>query len=222
MKHPILLALFCLGIVLLTAFYFISKTLYKQRHNENYSFVRMFPYEYNYPSVFKENIWGNVLFLFACSAVVVFYIMNPFDSIYKNITIIISIVQAMVLLCLLMMPLNYLRTHLALSVVSMTVSLALVLFDFIFAYTYFKYYADSVQRVLCIISMVASGLLALVMLVLILNPKLSFKIYLDKEVDKDGNEVLKRPKVIFLALNEWVSIFVYFLSPLGIMLVALI
>ena len=86
MKHPILLALFCLGIVLLTAFYFISKTLYKQRHNENYSFVRMFPYEYNYPSVFKENIWGNVLFLFACSAVVVFYIMNPFDSIYKNIS----------------------------------------------------------------------------------------------------------------------------------------
>ena len=222
MKNPLLLAVFCLGIFLLVAFYFVSKTLYKQRHRENYSFVRMFPYEYNYPSVFKENIWGNLLFVMGCFAVVTFYILNPYESIYRTITIVASIVLAMILLCLLMMPLYFLRTHLVLSILSMTLITALLLFDLLFAYSSYQLYTDNVSHILSIISMVISGLLALTMLVLILNPKLSFKIYLDKETDSSGNEVLKRPKVIFLALNEWVSIFLYFLSPLSILLLCLV
>ena len=222
MKHPILLALFCLGIILLTAFYFISKVLYKQRHQVNYSFTRMFPYELNYPSVFKENIWGNVLFIFGCITVVVFYILNPHDSTYRVVNIALSIVQTMVFLCLLLMPLYYLRTHLVLSILAMTLSVAVTLVNLLFGYSYFKVFTDNASRVLAIISMVVSGLLALTMLVLILNPRLSFKIYLDEETDSSGNEVLKRPKVIFLALNEWVSIFILFLSPISILLLSLI
>lgn len=222
MKNPLLLAVFCLGIFLLVAFYFVSKTLYKQRHRKNYSFVRMFPYEYNYPSVFKENIWGNLLFVMGCFAVVTFYILNPYESIYRTITIVASIALAMILLCLLMMPLYFLRTHLVLSILSMTLITALLLFDLLFAYSSYQLYTDNVSHILSIISMVISGLLALTMLVLILNPKLSFKIYLDKETDSSGNEVLKRPKAIFLALNEWVSIFLYFLSPLSILLLCLV
>ena len=222
MKNPLLLVVFCLGIFLLVAFYFVSKALYKQRHHENYSFVRMFPYEYNYPSVFKENIWGNLLFVMGCFAVVAFYILNPYESIYRTITIVASIVLTMILLCLLMMPLYFLRTHLVLSILSMTLITALLLFDLMFAYSSYQLNTDNVNRTLSIISMVISGLFALTMLVLILNPKLSFKIYLDKETDDSGNEVLKRPKVIFLALNEWVSIFLYFLSPLSILLLCLV
>ena len=67
-----------------------------------------------------------------------------------------------------------------------------------------------------------SALLSLTMLLLILNPKLSFKIYSIKEVDAEGNEVLKRPKVIVIALTEWISIFVYFLSPISLLLISLI
>ena len=60
------------------------------------------------------------------------------------------------------------------------------------------------------------------MFLLIMNPKLTFKIYLDKEIDSSGNEVLKRPNVIFLALNEWMAIFIYFLSPLGVLLISIL
>ena len=56
------------------------------------------------------------------------------------------------------------------------------------------------------------------MIVLILNPRMTFKIYAEKETDENGNEVLKRPKVIAVALSEWWAIFVYFLSPLSILL----
>ena len=222
MKNPLLLAVFCLGLLLLVTFYIVSKILYRSRHQVNYSFVRMFPYEFNYPSVFKENMWGNLMFIMACFAVVAFYILNPYESAYRIITIVISIVSTMIFLCLLMMPLNYLRTHLILSILAMTLSSALVLFVLIFDYTQFKIATENLPHIMSIIAMLVSGLLALTMIALILNPKLTFKIYLDKEIDDSGNEVLKRPKVIFLALNEWASIFIYFLSPIGILLLCLI
>lgn len=222
MKNPLLLAVFLLGIFLLVAFYFVSKHLYKMRHGETYRFRHMFPYELNYPSVFKENLWGNLLFIFASFSVAVFYILNPYISIYRIITIVIAIVFTMLLVCLLLMPLYYLRTHLVLSVLSMTLALALPLFNLFLAYNQYKIETEDVKRVLCIISMVTSGILALIMLVLIMNPKLTFKIYLDKDTDSSGNEVLKRPRIIFLALNEWMAIFIYFLSPLGVLLISII
>ena len=222
MKNPFLLPLFCVGVFLIVAFYIISKTLYKARHKETYSFWRMFPYELNYPSVFKENIWGNFLFIFACLTVVAFYIMNPNGDLYRVIGIIISIVFTMVSVCLLMMPMNYLRTHLVLSIFLMTLSLALPLFNMFLAYADYTFYENQASRVLSIISMVVSGILALIMLVLIMNPKLTFKIYLDKRTDSEGNEVLVRPRVIFLALNEWMAIFIYFLTPLAIVLVNIV
>ena len=222
MREPLLLALFCLSIFLIVAFYFVSTILYKARHKEAYGFWRMFPYELNYPSVFKENLWGNFLFIFACLTVVAFYILNPYGDIYRIIGIIISIVFTMVSVCLLLMPMNYLRTHLILSVVSMTLSLALPLFNIFLAYSDYIFFTNSTSRALSIISMVFSSVLALAMLALIINPRLTFKIYLDKEIDTDGNEVLKRPKIIFLALNEWMSIFIFFLTPLAIVLVNIV
>ena len=222
MPNPLLLTLFILGVFLIVAFYVISKTLYKSRHKETYSFWRMFPYELNYPSVFKENIWGNLLFIFASLTVVAFYILNPYGDIYRIIGIIISIVFTMVIICLLLMPMYYLRTHLFLSVLAMTLALALPLFNIFLAYTDYVVYTNSASRVLSIISMVISGLLAITIVLLTFNPKLTFKIYLDKETDSEGNEVFKRPKVIFLALNEWMAIFIYFLTPLAVVLVNIV
>lgn len=222
MKEPLLLALFALGVILIFTFYLVSKRLYEYRHKEKYSFWRMFPYELNYPSVFKENLWGNFLFIVSCLTVVTFYILNPYGDIYRIIGIIIAIVFSMISVCLLLMPMMYLRTHLILSVISMTLALALPLFNIFLAYADYIFYENITSRVLSIISMVVSGLLAVVMLTLIINPKLTFKIYLDKEVDAEGREVLKRPSVIFLALNEWMSIFVFFLTPLAVVLVNIV
>ena len=222
MQNPILLVLFVLGILMLTAFYFVSALLYKSRHQQKYHFYQMFPYEFNYPSVFRNNPYGNILFVLGGFAVVTFYIFNPYSSIYRIIAIIIAIVFVMILICLIMMPLYYLKTHMALSIASMTLSMALPLFNFFLAFSQYKIEADSIKRVMCIISMVVSGILALMMIALILNPRLTFKIYLDKDKDTSGNEVLKRPRIIFLALSEWVSIFIFFLSPLGVLLISIL
>ena len=221
MKNPLLLALFVLGILLFVVFYLVSAMMYRKRHETKYHFYQMFPYEFNYPNVFKENVYGNFLLILSCGAVIAFYQVNPFTSIYSIVTIALSILSTMLLILILLLPLRYLRTHMALSVASMTVSAVLPLFNLFLALNQMKIATSETYKIICIISMVISGLLSLTMLLLILNPKLSFNIYYDKEIDEEGNEVLKRPKIIFLALNEWWSFFIFFLSPLGILLLAI-
>ena len=222
MKNPLLLAVFVLGAFLLFAFYLVSTILYKQRHKQAYHFYSMFPYEFNYPSVFKENTYGNVLFILGSLAITTSYILNPYDSIYKTMGMILAIIFTMVLICLVLMPMQFLRTHLTLAVVTMVLAMALPLFNFFLALQQYRLEVEQSKQALDIISMVISGLLSLTMMALILNPKLTFKIYMEKDIDENGNELFRRPKVIPLALNEWMSVFVFFLSPLAVVLISLI
>lgn len=222
MKNPLLLALFILGICLFVLFYFVSSLFYKKRHQIKYHFYQMFPYEFNYPYVFKENFYGNILMVLSCLCVVAFYELNPISSIYRIITIAISISLTTLIIGLLLLPLRYLKTHMVISTVLMAVSASLPLFNLFFALEQYKTMFDDANRVLCVISVIISGLLALAMLLLILNPKLSYKIYMDKSLDEEGKEIFIRPKVIFIALNEWWSIFTFFLSPISILLITLI
>lgn len=223
MHNPLLLAVFVLALFLFGIFNIVSRAFYKRRHGDKYSFRKMFPYEFNYPSVFKENPYGNFLFIFASLTIIVFYVLNPFNSsMYRIMSLVASIAFTMVLICLIMMPLYYLKTHMALSCIAMVLSLVLPLFNLFLALEQRKVATSQAQDILCIVSMIVSGILSFTMMVLILNPRLTFKIYLDKTVDTEGKEVFIRPKVIFLALNEWMSIFIYFLSPLAVLLISLI
>ena len=106
-----------------------------------------------------------------------------------------------------------------LAVLMMTVMAALPLVNLFAAFNYYKTLTETPNQVLAIISMVFSGLLSLSMMILIINPKLTFKIYMEKSLDEDGREVFQRPKIILMALNEWWSIFIFFLSTIPILLI---
>lgn len=222
MKNPLLLALFILGVCLFVLFYFVSALFYKRRNKSKYHFYQMFPYEFNYPNIFMANFYGNILMVLSCLSVVAFYEINPFNSLYKIAAMILSILLTMVFIVLLLLPLRYLRTHITLSVVSMALSAILPLFNLFLALEQYKTLTENAPQTLCVISIIVSGLLSLSMLLLILNPKLTFKIYLDKTLDEKGNEVFIRPKVIPIALNEWWAIFVFFVSPLSVLLISII
>ena len=221
MQYPLVLALFVLAICLFIAFYVVSKVLYRKRHETKYHFYQMFPYEFNYPGVFKENFYGNILMILGCLCVIAFYEVAPYSSIYSILGLALSIVGTMVIILLFLIPLRYLKTHMALAAVIMTLGAAIPLFNLFEGLDQFKIATTDLDRILCIISMVYSGLLALSMMGLIINPKLSFKIYYDKTIDEEGNEKLVRPKFIFMALNEWWAIFIFFLSLLAILLLTL-
>ena len=222
MLYPIPLTLFVVGICLFIVFYVVSSFLYSKRHETKYHFYNMFPYEFNYPSVFKDNLYGNLLLILGCLATMAFYEFASFSDIYSIVTIILSILQTMMVILLVLMPLRYLRTHIVISVLSMVFSMALSAFDFLIALNEMKVAASDTLKVVSIISMVIAGLLSLSMTALILNPKMTFKIYADKRIDEEGNEILERPKVIPVALSEWWAIITYFLSPLPILLLLII
>ena len=222
MQNPLLLALFILGICLFAVFYVVSAAFYFRRHKTKYHFYKMFPYEFNYPNVFRHNIYGNILLVLACLCVIAFYNINPLQSIYSIVGIVISIITTMLIIVMLLFPIRYLKTHMVVSCVLMTFGAAAPLFNFFSAYSQLKIVESDIGRALCFVSMSISAVLAISMLVLIINPKLTFKIYMDKTVDEQGNEQLERPRLIFMALSEWWAIILFFLSPLAILLLVIL
>lgn len=222
MENPILLALFLLGLSLFFIFYIVSAAFYKRRNDTKYHFYQMFPYELNYPSFFKENIYGNVIIVLACIATMAFYEMAPIRTIYAILAMVLSIVVTMMIVLLILLPIKYLKTHMVIASLEMTLCSALPLINLLFALERYKVATSDAYRVLSIISMALSALFALAMLVMVLNPKLSFNIRAIKKVDENGNETYERPKVILMALVEWCGILTFFISPLAVLLLYII
>ena len=108
------------------------------------------------------------------------------------------------------------------SCVLMTLGAAGPLFNFFSAYSQLKIVETNMGKVLCFVSMSISAVLAISMLILIINPKLTFKIYMDKTIDEQGNEQLERPRLIFMALSEWWAIFLFFVSPTAVLLLTIL
>ncbi len=220
------LAIFLASLSLFVGGYFLSSAFYYKKHDVKYSFKRMFPYEFNYPNSFKRNIYGNIALVLSMLGVIVFYIYKMSNINSNSITIYVlvalSIITAALIGCLLFMPLQFLRTHIIVSTLAMTLSFAMPALNALLGYEAFRINEVDTAKVLSVIAIVVGAILAVVMVIFLFNPRATYKIYLDKSVDKDGNEVMARPKFIPIAFNEWWAIFTYFLSPIPLILLSFI
>ena len=220
------LAIFLASLSLFVGGYFLSSAFYYKRHDVKYSFKRMFPYEFNYPNSFKRNIYGNIAIVLSMVGIIVFYIYKMSNTNSQSITIYVlvalSIITAALIGCLLFMPLQFLRTHIILSILAMTSSFAMPALGTLLGYESLKMVELNYEKALSIIAIVTGAILAVTMVAFLFNPRATYKIYLDKSVDKDGNEVMARPKFIPIAFNEWWAIFTYMLSPLPLVILSFI
>jgi hypothetical protein len=220
------LAIFLASLSLFVGGYFLSSAFYYKKHDVKYSFKRMFPYEFNYPNSFKRNIYGNIALVLSMLGVIVFYIYKMSNINSNSITIYVlvalSIITAALIGCLLFMPLQFLRTHIIVSTLAMTLSFAMPALNALLGYEAFRIHEVDTAKALSVVAMVVGAILAVVMIIFLFNPKATYKIYLDKSVDKDGNEVMARPKFIPIAFNEWWAIITYMLSPLPLVILSLI
>ena len=220
------LAIFLASLSLFVGGYFLSSAFYYKKHDVKYSFKRMFPYEFNYPNSFKRNIYGNIALVLSMLGVIVFYIYKMSNINSNSITIYVlvalSIITAALIGCLLFMPLQFLRTHIIVSTLAMTLSFAMPALNALLGYEAFRMAEVDYTKALSVIAMVVGAILAVVMIIFLFNPKATYKIYLDKSVDKDGNEVMARPKFIPIAFNEWWAIITYMLSPLPLVILSFI
>ena len=220
------LAIFLASLSLFVGGYYLSSAFYYKKHDVKYSFKRMFPYEFNYPNSFKRNIYGNIALVLSMLGVIVFYIYKMSNINSNSITIYVlvalSIITAALIGCLLFMPLQFLRTHIIVSTLAMTLSFAMPALNALLGYEAFRIHEVDTAKALSVIAMVVGAILAVVMIIFLFNPKATYKIYLDKSVDKDGNEVMARPKFIPIAFNEWWAIITYMLSPLPLVILSFI
>ena len=226
MSGLITLSIFFVSLALFVGGYFLSSAFYYKRHDVKYSFKRMFPYEFNYPNSFKRNIYGNIALVLSLVGIITLYIYKMSISNSQTITIyvalVLSIITGAFIGCLLFMPLQFLRTHMIVSTLCMTCAFAMPALNALKGYEALKVAELDSSKALSIVAIVIGVILALVMVVLLLNPRATYKIYLDKSVDKDGNEVMARPKFIPIAFNEWWAIFTYILSPLPLIFISFI
>lgn len=220
------LAIFLLSLTFFVGAYFLSSTLYFKKHDVKYSFKRMFPYEFNYPNAFRNNVYGNVAFVISYLGTITFYIYylstHASDSVPLIALSVSAVIMAVLIACLSFMPLQFLRAHMIVSSTAMVLSFAMPALGAMLCYETFKHVTTNSDKSLCVVALVVGAIIALVMFVLLLNPRATYKIYLDKSVDKDGNEVLMRPKFIPIAFNEWWAIFTYILSPIPLLIISFI
>ena len=220
------LAIFLASLSLFVGGYFLSSAFYYKKHDVKYSIKRMFPYEFNYPNSFKRNIYGNIALVLAMVGSIVFYIYKMSNINSQSITIYVlvalSIITAALIGCLLFMPLQFLRTHIVVSTLSMTLSFAMPALNALLGYESFRMAEVNYEKALSIIAIVTGALLAILMIIFLFNPRATYKIYMDKNEDKDGNIVMIRPKFIPMAFNEWWAIFTFILSPIPLLIISFI
>lgn len=186
----------------------------------------MFPYEFNYPNAFKNNIYGNIAFIISILGTIAFYIyylntQQVGNNVPAFVLAIVAFVVSVTICCLLFMPLQYLRMHIMMSTLTMTCAFAMPALACCVIYPSFK---DAVgnNQTIYLVAFIVGAILSLAMLVFLLNPRATYKIYMDKSEDKDGNVVMTRPKFIPMAFNEWWAIFTFILSPIPLLIISFI
>ena len=220
------LALFIVSLLFFVGGYFFSSTFYYHKYQIKYQMKRMFPYEFNYPSSFKNNVYGNIAFIIAILGVMSFYIYHLTTGQAFNVTNIVLTVMAIasagLICCLLFMPLQFLRTHMVISTFAMVFSFGVPALNSLVIFGKYQACVEQSDKVICLIALSLSAVLACIMILLSFNPKATYKIYLEKEIDETGQEKAVRPKSIPMAFNEWWSIITFIVSPLGLVIISFI
>ena len=214
----------CIFIVTLTFFvggYFFSSTFYFKKFDVKYSFKRMFPYEFNYPNAFKNNIYGNIAFIISIIGTIAFYIYCLNTRVGSNVPAFVLVIVAFLIsvttCCLLFMPLQFLRLHMMMSTLTMVCAFAMPALACSIIYPQFRYAVNN-TKIVYLVAFIVGTIMSLAMLVFLLNPRATYKIYMDKHEDKDGNITMIRPKFIPMAFNEWWAIFTFMLSPIPLLI----
>ncbi|HHT67603.1 MAG TPA: hypothetical protein GX010_05265 [Erysipelotrichaceae bacterium] len=223
MEKYFVVALFLFSLIFFVFGYYTSSFLYYKKHNIKYNLKNMFPYEFNYPKTFKSNIYGNIFFLLSFACTITFYVFNFIfrqnaNGVTNIASLSISLVLVILAIVLLLMPLNHLRMHILASSIFLVLSLALVSLNSVIAYQQYLLANLEIEKVITIISMILSLLLVLAMLICVLNPRATYKIYMEKSTDESGKVTYKRPRMIPIAFSEWWAIINLIISPLPLLL----
>jgi len=204
----VLVALLAVSILSLVSYYFSINLLYKKNYKRSINIKNQFSYEV-VPQKGENQFFINVLLvvsLLAFLASTIMVVVN-FFGVADLVISIASLFLAFVVIALPFINIKYLKEHLYLDI-------AMVVLFFLIngLLTYLSYSMCKIydyKNTTGIAALVISALLLLTAFIFFINPKL---FNLKGEEQEDGT--VRRPKVIHLALVEWL---VMFLTPLEIL-----
>ena len=203
-----LIAFGVVALILLTLLLLNSKLRGKE-----FCPLRNFPYEFGKmnPDVF--NVFKPLMFVLTGLAFSPLFVITPLINEFGDLRVLCILVTCVFGLagisnCLLFFfDARYTKTHMVLVTVSMSLTLLANVLTTLLSMLVYKTYLDmSDNHVGSLVIAIASGVLALAMLFLIINPKLTSWAKLESVVDENGEKTFVRGKVFVLALSEWITI----------------
>ncbi|MCH5171967.1 MAG: hypothetical protein J1F31_04005 [Erysipelotrichales bacterium] len=194
----------------------VGRSNYLEYTKEKFDFRSHFPYEMQDNQHFKYNWQVRFLSLFFALAHSLFAV-NAFDmSNASSLSFVIGvmILNAIVMMLVFIVPMRKASLHMALAIIQF--GLTFLSYALVSNYVFF-FNTQGYPLFLGI----ASSVIGVGILLSLINPKLYRWMYLDK-VEENGEIVLKRPKVMMLALYEWIFMFLTILLDLLVVIATFI
>lgn len=197
---------YCLFIGFFVTFLMMSFSSYKRRFNRTFSIKNTFAYEINIQNGFKENLIGNISLILSNICLVLFFTNYNLSS--KNgylIALVISGILLMISISVCVLASDKIKA-------GQTYIIPLIyLFSFvysaIFALGTYSFYSDT-KKVVYLVLMIISCVMVLINIAIMLSPNMSMKIPYSEKTE-NGRTVYIRPKKIFLAYSQWISLFCF-------------
>ena len=204
------------AVIVLTIFIVIFVS--SRRMDPKFSFLRTFPYEYMNERGNEVILFKPLLYVLTGLAFTPLFVITPLIKEFGNLSffsVVISCVFGLAMICnclLFFFDARYTKTHMVLFTVASCLTFLSNTLTTIYAFVIFKGYKDmAIDHTSSLILGIASGVLAIGVLFLIVNPKL--KTWAKLEAEGEGEEkTYKRGKVFILAFTEWL---ILLLSILG-------
>lgn len=197
---------------------------YKNKYKISYSVRNMFPYELNYKSRFYDNFYGNLSLILTILGFCFFF--STFDLKFHNgffiVALISGILTSVLFLALVFVPLDYIRIHSAIFILFIVFSFLLPSSICVGSFVYNQYLmAASQSTPIPLIVFGLSLVMTIVTLALLLNPKLTLNLRMQKVVNEDGTIKYVRPNVLTLAFTEWLLFFFLYINEILIFVLTL-
>lgn len=204
------------SIVLFFLFIFVAINAYKKRWNMKYDIRNTFPYELNYQQRFTDNILPNAILTMAVATSIGLYAFFDIRNL-SGIGIVIlvcGLLASIISFFMFFLDIRFIRFHIVLFTLYAITTFGTAAGIAVLCYQKYQNTLNVYYLVICLLSAV----IALFGFGLIMNPKLTFHLQMQKAVGPDGKETLVRPKFFVLAISEWLMLFILLASDILLIL----
>ena len=206
------------SILMFVCFMIFSIINYKKRFQLEYDLRNHFPYELNYDGKYKDNLFGNICLTLSMLFSLAFFSLTSGFFVKNAVLIFCLIAGAIYSAIVFFLPFVNLKRIYIHVVTAVMLSCFAFLTPASVGLVAFQQFQIE-KSIFCLVIFIISVIFGLFNFVLIMNPKFSFNIQMKKVKLETGEEKIERPKIIVIALSEWIMMFSIFITQLLLILV---